>query len=67
MKGEAFGPGLFGSRAVSLTAISDEGTEVQSHVWGCAASVAETEREKAREDLEKKISADASWNPGLTT
>lgn len=61
------GPERLGSWAGSLTAISDEGTEVQSRVWGCAASVAETEREKAREDLENKISADASWNPGLTT
>lgn len=53
-----------------MTAISDEGAEVgevQRPVWGCAASVAETEGKKAREDLENKILADASWSPDLTT
>lgn len=59
-----------GSETGCLTAISDEGTEVgevQRLVWGCAASVAETEGKKAREDLENKILADASWHPDSTT
>lgn len=57
-----------GSWTGCLTAISEEGAEageVQRLVWGCAASVAETERKKAREDLENKTQADASWNPAL--
>lgn len=40
-----------GSEAGCLTAVSDEGTEVgefQRLVWGCAASVAETEGEKSK-------------------
>ena len=52
------------------TTILDEGTEVgevQRLVWGWTASMAETEGQNGREDLENKIQADASWNPGLTT
>lgn len=50
-----------------MTAISDERTEVgevQKLVWSCAASVAEPEGKKAREDLENKILADAHCSLG---
>lgn len=52
-----------------LAAIPDEGPEVGEvprFVWGCAARVAETAGKEAREDLQNKIQADASRNPGST-
>lgn len=52
-----------------LAAIPDEGPEVGEVprlVWGCAARVAETAGKEAREDLQNKIQADASRNPGST-
>lgn len=63
----SLGQEQLGSQAGCLTAISDERTEVgevQKLVWSCAASLAEPEGKKAREDLENKILADAHCSLG---